>query len=129
MAFLRCNCFIVDSKFRNDNNLAPILLHMAFHTCVIGMKKYSKEYSDYLFSMSHAFSYQSHSFCTRFSLIFGLTTTGKFDFLTDPLVPYRVTVVAVNLAGPGEQETLNFFTREEGVFLITQVYGILSIRK
>ena len=41
-----------------------------------------------------------------------------FIFLTDPLVPYHVTVVAVNLAGPGEQETLNFFTREGGVCLI-----------
>ena len=44
-----------------------------------------------------------------------------FIFLTDPLVPYHVTVVAVNLAGPGEQETLNFFTREGGVCLIMQV--------
>ena len=59
---------------------------------------------------------------------YGSTTTGKFDFLTEPLVPYRVTVVAVNLGGTGEQETRNFFTREGGVFL-TQVYGILSIRK
>ena len=42
-------------------------------------------------------------------------------FFIDPLVPYRVTVVAVNLAGPGEQETMNFFTREGGVFLIIQV--------
>ena len=37
---------------------------------------------------------------------------------SDPLVPYRVTVVAVNLAGPGEQETMNFFTREGGVYVI-----------
>ena len=37
-----------------------------------------------------------------------------FIFFTEPLVPYRVTVVAVNLAGPGEQETMNFFTREGG---------------
>ena len=36
--------------------------------------------------------------------------------LTEPLVPYHVTVVAVNLAGPGEQETMNFFTREGGVY-------------
>ena len=36
--------------------------------------------------------------------------------LTEPLVPYHVTVVAVNLAGPGEQETMNFFTREGGMY-------------
>ena len=44
-----------------------------------------------------------------------------FIFLTEPLIPYRVTVVAVNLAGPGEQEMKNFFTREGGVCLIMQV--------
>ena len=44
-----------------------------------------------------------------------------FIFLTEPLVPYRVTVVAVNLAGPGEQEMKDFFTREGGVCLIMQV--------
>ena len=33
---------------------------------------YIKGYFDYLFSMSHGFSYQSHSFCTIFSLIFDL---------------------------------------------------------
>ena len=44
-----------------------------------------------------------------------------FIFLTEPLVPYRVTVAAVNLAGPGEQEMKNFFTREGGVCLIMQV--------
>ena len=38
-----------------------------------------------------------------------------FIFFTEPLVPYHVTVVAVNLAGPGEQETMNFFTSEGGV--------------
>ena len=35
--------------------------------CVSGLKKQSKGYFDYLFTMSHAFSYQSHSFCTRLS--------------------------------------------------------------
>ena len=48
-----------------------------------------------------------------------------FIFFTDPLVPYRVTVVAVNLAGPGEQEMKDFFTREGGVCLIIQVVYIL----
>ena len=43
------------------------------------------------------------------------------DNFTEPLVPYRVTVVAVNLAGPGEQEMKDFFTREGGVFVATQV--------
>ena len=42
-------------------------------------------------------------------------------FLTEPLVPYRVTVVAVNLAGPGEQEMKDFFTSEGGVCLVMQV--------
>ena len=45
-----------------------------------------------------------------------------FIFLTEPLVPYRVTVVAVNLAGPGEQEMKDFFTREGGVCLVVYVY-------
>ena len=44
-----------------------------------------------------------------------------FIFLTEPLVPYHVTVVAVNLAGPGEQEMEDFFTREGGMCLIMQV--------
>ena len=48
-------------------------------------------------------------------------------FSTEPLIPYNVTVVAVNLAGPGEQETTNFFTREGGVFLTNCVYGKLLI--
>ena len=48
-----------------------------------------------------------------------------FIFLTGPLIPYRVTVVAVNLAGPGEQEMKDFFTREGGVCLIMQVVYIL----
>ena len=34
-------------------------------------------------------------------------------------------VVAVNLAGPGEQEMKDFFTREGGVSLIMQVVYIL----
>ena len=42
-------------------------------------------------------------------------------FLTEPLVPYLVTVVAVNLAGPGNKETMDFFTSEGGVCLIMQV--------
>ena len=50
---------------------------------------------------------------------------------TEPLVPYRVTVAAVNLAGPGEQEMKDFFTREGGVCLIMQVvymtYILLSM--
>ena len=45
-------------------------------------------------------------------------------YFTEPLFPYRVTVVAVNLAGPGEQETKDFFTSEGGVCLIMQVYDI-----
>jgi len=45
----------------------------------------------------------------------------NYHYFTEPLVPYRVTVVAVNLAGPGEQETMIFFTREGGVFLTTHV--------
>ena len=48
-----------------------------------------------------------------------------FIFLTEPLIPYRVTVVAVNLAGPGEQQMKDFFTREGGVCLIMQVVYIL----
>ena len=36
-------------------------------------------------------------------------------------------MVAVNLAGPGEQETMNFFTKEGGVFLTNRVYGKLLI--
>ena len=51
--------------------------------------------------------------------------------LTEPLVPYHVTVVAVNLAGPGEQETMNFFTREGGtccmydkLLIITSVHFV-----
>ena len=48
-----------------------------------------------------------------------------FIFLAEPLVPYRVMVVAVNLAGPGEQEMKDFFTREGGVSLIMQVVYIL----
>ena len=35
--------------------------------------------------------------------------------------------MAVNLAGPGEQETTNFFTRQGGVFLTNRVYGKLLI--
>ena len=41
-------------------------------------------------------------------------------YFADPLVPYHVTVVAVNLAGPGEQEMKDFFTREGGMFPTTQ---------
>ena len=48
-------------------------------------------------------------------------------FSTEPLIPYNVTVVAVNLAGPGEQKTTNFFTRQGGVFLTNCVYGKLLI--
>ena len=48
-------------------------------------------------------------------------------FSTEPLIPYNVTVVAVNLAGPGEQETANFFTRQGGVFLTNCVYGLNSL--
>ena len=36
-------------------------------------------------------------------------------------------MVAVNLAGPGEQETANFFTRQGGVFLTNHVYGKLLV--
>ena len=35
--------------------------------------------------------------------------------------------MAVNLAGPGEQETTDFFTREGGVLLTNRVYGKLLI--
>ena len=60
-------------------------------------------------------------------LIF-LTTDNSYPF-TEPLVPYHVTVMAVNLAGPGEQEVKDFFTREGGVFPITQdtFYQKLSV--
>ena len=47
-----------------DNNLAAILSYLAFHTCVSDLKKCCKGYFGYLFSISHAFSYQSHSFCS-----------------------------------------------------------------
>ena len=56
------------------------------------------------------------------SLFFSFAVNSKpplvIYLLTEPLVPYLVTVVAVNLAGPGEQETRNFFTREEGICMI-----------
>ena len=51
----------------------------------------------------------------------------NYYFSSEPLIPYNVTVVAVNLAGPGEQETTNFFTRQGGVFLTNCVYGKLLI--
>ena len=48
-------------------------------------------------------------------------------FSTEPLVPYHVAVVAVNLAGPGRKETKDFFTREGGMCFncASCVYGIL----
>ena len=48
-------------------------------------------------------------------------------FSIEPLIPYNVTVVAVNLAGPGEKETTHFFTRQGGVFLTNHVYGKLLV--
>ena len=48
-------------------------------------------------------------------------------FSTEPLVPYHVAVVAVNLAGPGRKETKDFFTREGGTCMCLNcascVYG------
>ena len=49
------------------------------------------------------------------------------DYFTEPLVPYHVTVVAVNLAGPGEQEIKDFFTRERGMFPTTQGVCMLFV--
>ena len=60
------------------------------------------------------------------------TATGDFIFLTEPLVPYNVMIVAVNLAGPGEQETMNFFTREGGkktAYKLTFLWAISLVHK
>ena len=51
----------------------------------------------------------------------------KDYYFTEPLVPYRVTVVAVNLAGPGEQDVKDFFTREGGMFPTTQFACVLFV--
>ena len=55
-------------------------------------------------------------------MVFEFQSPNHYDdyFFADPLVPYRVTVVAVNLAGPGEQEMKDFFTREGGIIPTAQ---------
>ena len=52
-----------------DNNS---VVHLAFHIRESAVRTIHQRILDNLFSMPHPFSYQSHAFCTRFSLIFGL---------------------------------------------------------
>ena len=68
---LSCNinvhiCYWGLKLWRENNSVA----YLAFHIRKSAVWTIHQRILDHLFSMPHAFSYQSHPFCTRFSLIF-----------------------------------------------------------